>query len=71
MNCVYYDEYEICLSDFFLVSLVSEIDVIQGSLMCIPGPLRLSNSGLVIFHLITYFPYFPLWDKYYGIKNDV
>jgi hypothetical protein len=35
------NEYEICLSDFFLVSLVSEIDVIQGSLMCIPGPLRL------------------------------
>ena len=26
----------------------------------------ISNSGLSIFHLVTYF---PLWDKYYGIKN--
>jgi hypothetical protein len=31
----------------------------------------ISNSGLVIFHLITYFPYFPLWDKYYGIKGQL
>jgi hypothetical protein len=31
----------------------------------------ISNSGLVIFHLITYFSYFPLWDQYYGNKKWV
>jgi hypothetical protein len=43
-NCVYYDEMWKQMSKFLICTCypwTSEIDVKQGPLMCIPGPLRL------------------------------